>query len=122
MAGKCSARTCPTARLTISPRLHPLARTVEPSTWLVLRWPQAILWRGTTWWRWKFSIAAIGAQPLSYQWYFNDIPVPGATNATLTLTNVQPAQAGTYSVVIGSAAGTATSSGAVLTVTPFVSL
>src|SRR5437867_3883230 len=69
-----------------------------------------------------FSVAAIGAQPLSYQWYLNDIPIPGATNAALTLTDVQPAQAGTYSVVVGSAAGTTTTSGAVLTVTPFVSL
>jgi hypothetical protein len=69
-----------------------------------------------------FSVAAIGAQPLSYQWHLNDIPIPGATNAALILTDVQPAQAGTYSVVVGSAAGAVTSSGAVLTVTPFVSL
>ena len=42
-----------------------------------------------------------GTLPLSYQWYYNtNTPVANATNATLTISNVQPADAGGYSVII----------------------
>jgi uncharacterized repeat protein (TIGR03803 family) len=54
--------------------------------------------------------------PLSYQWYFNSGVLTNATNAVLTLTNVQPGQAGDYSLVITNVAGSLTSSNAVLTV------
>jgi len=37
-----------------------------------------------------------GALPLSYQWSCNGTNLPGATNSVLTLTNVQPSQAGSY--------------------------
>ena len=40
----------------------------------------------------------------------------GATNASLTLTNVQPANAGSYSVVVTNPVGSVTSAVAVLTV------
>ena len=64
-----------------------------------------------------FSVTAISTLPLSYQWYFNTSTVlAGATNATLTLTNVQLADAGSYSVVVANAAGAVSSTGAVLTV------
>lgn len=45
--------------------------------------------------------AAAPADPtlLSYQWYFNGAAIDGATAATLTLTNVQAAAAGSYWVV-----------------------
>ncbi|MDB6065698.1 MAG: Conserved repeat domain protein [Pedosphaera sp.] len=65
-----------------------------------------------------FSVSATGTAPLSYQWQLGMANLAGATNASLTLTNVQIAQAGTYSVVVYNAAGTATSSNAVLTVSP----
>src|SRR5207302_9269132 len=48
--------------------------------------------------------------------------VGGATTATLTLSNVQPAQAGNYSVVVGNGATNVTSSSAALAVTPLLSL
>jgi|GEM_PF-1135958 len=63
-----------------------------------------------------FSVAATGAQPLSYQWNFNGTNISGATNATLTLTNIQVSQAGNYSVLVTNLYGTAPSSNAVLTV------
>jgi hypothetical protein len=63
-----------------------------------------------------FSVVAAGAAPLSYQWRFGGSPL-GATNASLTLTNVGFANAGAYSVIISNSAGTVTSSTAVLTVT-----
>jgi hypothetical protein len=65
----------------------------------------------------NFSVEAIGAPPLAFQWYFNQtILIPGATNPTLSLSNVQMADAGGYSVVISNAFGSVTSSVAVLTV------
>src|SRR5207237_3790278 len=54
--------------------------------------------------------------PLSYRWRFNTVTITGATNSSLTLFNVQAAKAGSYSVVVTNMAGTATSTGAVLTV------
>jgi alpha-tubulin suppressor-like RCC1 family protein len=63
-----------------------------------------------------FSVTAIGTAPLSYQWYFNSDPLVNATNVTLPLTNAQPGQAGTYSVVVANVVGSVTSSNAVLTV------
>jgi hypothetical protein len=50
----------------------------------------------------RFSAAFIGQPPIAYQWRFstdgvNYADVPGATNTTLTLTNVQAANAGYYS-------------------------
>ncbi len=65
-----------------------------------------------------FSVTASGSAPLGYQWQLNNNNVPGATNATLTLTNVQPANAGNYLVIVSNAFGKATSSNAMLTVTP----
>ncbi len=48
-----------------------------------------------------FTVSAIGATPLTYQWYDNNSsPISWGTNATLNLTNVQSIQAGTYSVTV----------------------
>jgi hypothetical protein len=47
-----------------------------------------------------FSVAANGTGPLNYQWKFNAANIPGATNANFTLANVQPANAGAYSVAV----------------------
>src|SRR5206468_2384732 len=41
-----------------------------------------------------FNVTVSGTAPLAFQWRLNGTPLPGATNATLTLTNVQPANAG----------------------------
>jgi len=63
----------------------------------------------------SFSVASIGGGGLHYQWNFNSTPIPGATNTTLTLTDIQLSQAGTYSVLVANSAGNSTVS-AVLTV------
>jgi hypothetical protein len=63
-----------------------------------------------------FSVSATGTAPLSYQWQFNGAGIPGATGTNLTLSNVQPTNAGDYTVVLANAAGSATSSVATLTV------
>ncbi len=64
-----------------------------------------------------FSVIASGSEPLGYQWYFNTTTLlTNATASILTITNVQPANAGSYSVVINNPGGSITSSNAVLTV------
>jgi pectate lyase len=64
-----------------------------------------------------FSVVAGGSMPLGYQWYLNNnTPVANATNSTLTLTNVQPANAGAYSVLVTNMAGATNSANAFLVV------
>lgn len=65
-----------------------------------------------------FTVAAGGTAPLSYQWLFNGTNSVGTNSPSLTLPNVQLAQAGVYSVIVSNALGTAVSSNAVLTVVP----
>jgi len=38
-----------------------------------------------------FSVLALGAQPITYRWYSNNVAVTAATNTTFQLNNVQPA-------------------------------
>lgn len=63
-----------------------------------------------------FSVTAVGTEPLSYQWMLNGSEILGATNATLTVKNVQPPNAGRYTVEISNAGGVVVSAAAVLTV------
>ena len=63
-----------------------------------------------------FSVAASGTAPFNYQWQKNGSPIAGATTATLNLSNVQGADAGSYRVVVSNAAGSATSTTAILNV------
>ncbi|HWY74839.1 MAG TPA: immunoglobulin domain-containing protein, partial [Verrucomicrobiae bacterium] len=63
-----------------------------------------------------FSAAATGYGPLGYLWRQNGTAIPGATTTSLTLTNVQPVAAGSYSVLVANALGSVTSSNAILTV------
>lgn len=63
-----------------------------------------------------FSVTASGSGTLAYQWSRNGTAISGATSASLALTNVQPADAGTYTVRVSNANGSVTSNGATLTV------
>jgi len=63
-----------------------------------------------------FTASATGTLPLFYQWNFNGVPIPGATDITYTRLGVQAADAGTYSLIVSNAAGAAASDGALLTV------
>jgi len=63
-----------------------------------------------------FAVSAMGAGALRYQWRLNDAALPGATNKSLTITNVQPTQAGNYTVVVTDNVGPATSNPARLVV------
>ncbi|MHB8519284.1 MAG: immunoglobulin domain-containing protein [Limisphaerales bacterium] len=62
-----------------------------------------------------FTVAATGIIPLSYQWQKDGLPIPGVTTGPLfTIDSVQAGDAGNYTVVVGSPAGSTTSAPAVL--------
>ena len=63
-----------------------------------------------------FVAAATGTAPLSFQWRFNNNPISGATNTTLTLTGLATNAAGLYSLTVTNAAGATNSAAAALTV------
>ncbi|MGC8990848.1 MAG: Calx-beta domain-containing protein, partial [Verrucomicrobiia bacterium] len=64
-----------------------------------------------------FCVTAVGAPPLSYQWYFNGTnPVAGGTNNVLLLADVHDSNAGFYSVVVSNSSGSVTSSSAALVI------
>ena len=66
----------------------------------------------------SFVVGSMGASPLAYQWFFttSNVPIPAGTNAVLTVSNVQPANTGTYRVVLSNLFGSVTSSVAVLAI------
>jgi sugar lactone lactonase YvrE len=64
----------------------------------------------------QFSVTASGKPAPTYQWFFNGAAVSGATSNTLSLANVQPANAGSYTVTVTNDSGSATSNAATLTV------
>ena len=63
----------------------------------------------------SLSVGASGSMPMTYQWLCRGSQV-GSGSSTLVLSNVQPVQAGDYSVRLTNAYGWATSSIGVLTV------
>jgi N-acetylmuramoyl-L-alanine amidase len=83
---------------------QPASRTVNPG--------------GTT----SFTVTATGSAPLSYQWRDNDANLSNGGNlsgvnaATLTITNAQQTNAGTYTVLVSNTNGSVLSAEAVLTV------
>lgn len=68
----------------------------------------------------NFSVFATGTNPMIYQWNLAGQPVAGATNATLVISNVQPINTGTYTVVVTNAGGMITSAAATLSICPSV--
>ena len=66
-----------------------------------------------------FNVTATAAYPLTYQWFKDGQALTGATNATLTLTNVQPNQIGYYSVGVSNAVAGVLSANAALSVSGY---
>ena len=96
------------AALTVLP-VPPPEILVQPSPQIVLPGLQA-----------EFTVVATNALALSYQWTREGLALPGQTNSTLVLANVQPVQAGTYTVVVSSVGGSITSQPTALTVLPMI--
>ena len=58
----------------------------------------------------RFSVSATGVTPITYQWQYQGVDIPGANTNSLTLTNVQSSQFGAYDVVLANAYTNITSS------------
>lgn len=56
-----------------------------------------------------FSVQVSGTLPFDYRWQFNSNNIPGATEATYTIMNVQPTDTGFYSVLVTNRCGSVTS-------------
>lgn len=67
--------------------------------------------------------AVDGTPPVTFQWYRDGVhALPGATNMSLTMPNVQPTDAGAYTLVAANLQGATTSAVAQVTVTPITSV
>ena len=84
---------------------NPVSSTLSANAVLTLQIPATITQQpqgtnvgpGTTV---TFSVSASSSTPITYQWRFNDVDIPGATGRSLTLANVQEEIAGNYLVVV----------------------
>ncbi|HZV36179.1 MAG TPA: autotransporter-associated beta strand repeat-containing protein [Verrucomicrobiae bacterium] len=66
-----------------------------------------------------FNVVVTGSAPLAYQWYYDtNSLLAGMTSSSLVLSNVTASEAGSYSVVVSNANGTAQSALAILQVVP----
>jgi uncharacterized lipoprotein YddW (UPF0748 family) len=66
---------------------------------------QSVKWSSNA----TFTVLASGTEPLSYQWWFNNEPLAGATQNSYTRFNAQGKDAGDYAVTATNVAGSATS-------------
>jgi alpha-tubulin suppressor-like RCC1 family protein len=67
-----------------------------------------------------FAVTATGTLPLAYQWEFNGANLAGATTSSLTISNAQVGNGGTYAVVVTNLYGTASSSALLIVQDPFI--
>lgn len=65
-----------------------------------------------------FMVAATGMPPLNYQWRFKGVNLPDATNATLSIINMDSADVGNYSVMVGNDEESVISADALLRIDP----
>ncbi|HRE81930.1 MAG TPA: immunoglobulin domain-containing protein, partial [Opitutaceae bacterium] len=62
------------------------------------------------------TVQGTGSSVFTYQWFKDGVSIPGATSANLTLSPIQLAQAGIYTVTMRNAFGMVTSDGAMVIV------
>ena len=53
----------------------------------------------------QFEVSATGSSPLRYQWVFNGVPIPNATNTIYRIELPVPASAGAYAAAVDNGAG-----------------
>lgn len=85
----------------ITPTNTPPIITVQPQNMAVVCGDNATL-----------QVTTTGTQPVAYEWYFEGLPVPDATNATLNLVNFNPTNVGTYYAILTNEFGSVTSAAA----------
>ena len=56
------------------------------------------------------EVIITGNPPPTYQWFKDGVPVPSATNASLTLISLAPAHGGLYTLVATNTSGSRTPS------------
>lgn len=113
-AGQCTIPTGLSNVVAISGRRYQsLAMVNNGSPWILNQPRDQTVFSGMNT---AFSVSTIGTTNVTYQWCFNGVNLPGATNASLLLTNVQTANSGGYSVILSNAGGVTISSNAVLAV------
>lgn len=66
----------------------------------------------------SFSVNAVGAPTLNYQWRKDTVAIPGATNSTYTIPAAALSDSGYYNVIVTNTYGADTSDNAHLTVIP----
>ncbi len=66
-----------------------------------------------------FSVVAEGAEPLDYQWQFNEVDLPGQTDRVLQVRGLTAGQGGLYRVAVSNSAGKRFSDSAQLSVKPY---
>src|SRR5947207_6851995 len=86
---------------------YSLAIMNDGTPFILRQSPDRTIYSGTTV---SFSVAAVGASVLNYQWQFNGRDIDGATNAVLVVTNVALIGAGRYQCLVSNALGTGISS------------
>ena len=64
------------------------------------------------------NVNVSGTGPFSYQWRLNGVDIPGATDSSLVLHDLQYANAGLYTVAIGSPVGSVIGGPAAVNVAP----
>ncbi len=105
VSNSAGSTTSDTATLTVNPAAVAPAITTQPVSQTVLTGASV-----------TFTAAASGTPTPTYQWQYNGANISGATSASYTIASVATGNAGTYTMVATNSAGSATSSGAVLTV------
>ena len=100
VSNTCGALTSPNAQISVVP----LLLTASPQSLLA--------WAGGNV---TFSVFVQSTLPVTYQWRFNGVDLPGETNAKLRLTSLATNEFGNYSVAVSNAFGAVVSLDAVLT-------
>ena len=103
----------PVASVTSSPMALTVTAAAAPS---IVQQPASlsVLANGQA----TFTVQAAGSAPMFYQWQFNGVSIAGATSASYTVSPVQADNAGSYTVAVTNAGGSATSAPASLTLAP----
>jgi hypothetical protein len=69
-----------------------------------------------------FAFGVTGGAPITFYWFSNNVAIPGATNFSYSVTNVQLGMSGQFYAIASNALGTATSGAVSLTVVPNIHL